>query len=369
MVVKPNDVQTALQRTGLAPLYLVVGEEDYFRDQVIGIIRAHALQDESGPDRENPPSHSDSAFSCEVLYGDETDAQDVLSRVEAVSFFSDRSLVILKWAEKLSARDGEALIPYFQAPNASATLVLSALKLDGRLKWVQSIKKHAVVVECAPLHENQRLGWVRSEATRVGICLDGEAAQILKDCASEGLYAARREMEKLALYVPSGQTVNSGDILAIQGRDPGISVFDLTGAIARGQHGEALLILERNLEAGEAPLRILGALVWQYRRLWKAREGLAQGLSESIAAREAGIPPFRQREFLAVVKQFPLSHFRRAFELLAEVDMALKGGAAGSPRRIFTSLLVFLCQQLKANPKGGNPRNTVWGMSSLTKTK
>ena len=52
--MKPSDVQTALQRNGLAPLYLVVGEEDYLRDQVIGMIRAHALQSEKGTDTISP---------------------------------------------------------------------------------------------------------------------------------------------------------------------------------------------------------------------------------------------------------------------------------------------------------------------------
>ncbi|MEC4674295.1 MAG: DNA polymerase III subunit delta [Nitrospirota bacterium] len=366
--MKPSDVQTALQRNGLAPLYLVVGEEDYLRDQVIGMIRAHALQSEKGTDQQTPESLNDSTFSCEILYGDETDAQDVLSRVETLSFFSNHQVVILKWAEKLSAREGEGLIPYFQAPNPSSTLVLSASKLDGRLKWAQTVKKYAVVIESTPLYENQRLGWVRNEAARAGLRLDGEAAQMLKECANDGLYSVRREMDKLALYVTSGHTVSSRDIQAVQGKEPGVSVFDLAGAIARGQHGEALLIFEKNVDAGEAPLRILGALVWQYRRLWKAREGLALGLSESMAGREAGIPPFRQQEFLTVAKQFSLSHFRQAFELFAKVDMALKGGSAGSPRRILSSLLVWLCQQSKTTVNVGRSQKRVEAKSSFTKT-
>ena len=362
--MKPSDLQMALQRNGLAPLYLILGEEDYLRDQAIGMIRAQALQSGKGTPQNTPEYPNDSTFACEVIYGDETNAQDVLSRIETVSFFSDRRLVILKWADKLSARDGEALIPYFQAPDASATFVLAAQKLDGRMKWVQTVKKRALVVECSPLYENQRLAWVHSEARRVGIKIDGEAAQLLRDCGSEGLYRARQEMDKLSLYVPSGQTVSLRDIQAIQGKEPGASIFDLAGAIGRGRYGEALLILEKNLEAGEAPLRILGALVWQYRRLWKAREFLDQGLSDSMASREAGIPSFRQQEFLTVVRQFRLSHFREAFELFAESDRGLKGGSAGSPRRILSTLLVRLCrhatttQYEDSSRKGSGPKSS-----------
>ena len=365
--MKPQDLQAALQRTGLAPIYVVMGEEDYFRDHAIGLIRAHALQLESGSGQQGQGSSSDSAFSCEILYGDETDVQDVLSRVEAVSFFSSHTLVVLKWAEKLSARDGEGLVPYFQSPNTSTTLVLSAAKLDGRLKWVQAIKKLAVVVECSQLFENQRLGWVRSEAARMGIRMNGEAAELLKDCASGGLYGVRQEMEKLRAYVGPKQPVELHDIQAIQGREPGVSVFDLAGAIARGSYADALFILEKNLEAGEAPLRLLGALIWQYRQLWKAKDSLEEGLSESLAARKAGIPPFRQQEFFRTVKQFPLSHFPQAFERFAKVDWSLKGGAAGSPRRTLTTLLVELCQDTEGQPTRRADLVRVGGRSSTSR--
>jgi len=363
-IVKPNDLQSALQRTGLAPLYLVIGDEDYFRDQAIALIRTRAAQGVPDSDQPPPDDSPDSAFSCEILYGDETDAQDVLSRVEAVSFFSNHTLIILKWAEKLSARDGEALIPYVQSPNPTATLVLTATKLDGRLKWVQAVKKQAVVVECSPLYENHRLSWVQKEAVRLGIRLDGEAAQLLKDCSGEGLYSARRELDKLVSYMAPGQTATSDDIQAIQGREVGVSVFELAGAIAKGSYGDALFIVEKNLEAGEAPLRLLGALIWQYRGLWKAKDGLLRGLPESLAAREAGIPPFRQQAFFRLVKAFPISHFRRAFELFTEVDKALKGGSAGMPRRILTNLLVELCQHT-IKPITGRDKGQVPGRPLL----
>ena len=97
-------------------------------------------------------------------------------------------------------------------------MIISAGKLDGRLKWVQALKKQAVVVNCAPLYDNQRLGWVRQEAARLGLRLDAEAATLLKELAGDGLSVVRRELEKLALYVSTKGTVTAHDVVAVPGR-------------------------------------------------------------------------------------------------------------------------------------------------------
>ena len=351
-MIKPAELGPALKKTRL---FLVLGEEDCLRDQAIETIRTHRAprsQDEHAGDVRSDAGD----FSCDVLYGDETNAQEILARVQEVPFFSPHQVVLLKWADKLSAKEGEALLPYFSAPSDSTTMIVSAGKLDGRLKWVAALKKQAVVVNCAPLYDNQRLGWVRQEAGRLGIRLDAEAAALLKELAGEGLSVVRRELEKLALYVSTKGTVTVHDVVAVQGAEPGASVFDLSGAIIQGRVSQALLILEKTLEAGEAPLRILGALLWQYRRLWKAKDGLSRRVGETAIAKSLGITPFRQGEFFAVVKRAPLAHFPEAFQAFSATDRALKGAAAGSPHRIMHALIMDLCKSAKTPLRPQLPR-------------
>ncbi|MDA0739201.1 MAG: DNA polymerase III subunit delta [Nitrospirae bacterium] len=345
--MKPSELSSALKRNGLDSLYLVVGEEDYFRDEAIATLRAWKEVDDAGKNADasgKEDSDQDDTFSCDLLYGDETDAQEILSRVQEVPFFSDHRLVILKWADKLSAKHGEALIPYFQALNESTTFVLSAGKLDGRTKWVQTLKSKATVIDCAPLFDNFCLGWIKQEAARLGLKLDQEAALQLKDIAAEGLYRARRELDKLVLFSPPGQIITGQDVAAVQGADTGASVFDLAGAIAAKNPTQALTIVEKNLESGEAPLRILGALLWQYRRMWKAKDSLSRGINESKVARLIGLSPYRQGEFFSLVNRFSLSHFGKAWQVFAKTDSSLKGGSSGSPQLVFHMLVFALCQ-------------------------
>jgi len=345
--MKVHELQRQVVQQGLAPLYLVIGEEPYFRDQALDVLRLVNQDEESGDASDGAtPNQATDIFQSDVVYGDETDASEILGLAEEVSFFSSRRRLFVKWADKMSARNGELLIPYFKNTNAATTLVFAAATLDGRTKWVQALKKQAVVVDCAPLPENQRGGWITQQAKQMGLQLESQALELLKDQAAEGIYVVLRELEKLVVYVAEGQRVQVQDVELVRGKPPGISVFDWSEAVSRGDRGRALDIVAKNLETGEAPLRILGAFLWQMRRIWKASVLLREGQDQVQAARQAGIPPFRAHEFMQQVQRWKEEHLRRAWTIFAYADSALKGGRASSPKLILDDLVLQLCQSM-----------------------
>jgi DNA polymerase-3 subunit delta len=343
-----------LERSGVKPLYAVLGEEAYLRDQSIVILRDAAL----GP-------ASESGFNYDVFYGDESSVEDVLACTAEIPVFAGRRVVVYKSVEKVQAREGDKLLSYLSAPNETTTLIVVAVKLDGRLKWTQVLKKQAMIIDCGSLPEGQLSAWIRQEAALLGLRLHEEATILLKDIAGESLYSVRRELEKLAAYVPPGRTVQPADVERLRGTEPGASVFDLMNAIGGKDHGRALRILARNLENGEAPLRILGALVWQYRRLWKLKEQLNSGGREGEAARTFRMDASRVRAFLG---QFSDGQLTQAFHWFIETDSKLKGGSGSAPVRVMETLLFRLCghpsKQAQVNtavhrPSGSKPVSNI----------
>lgn len=342
-----RELNTLLQRRGLAPLYMITGEEAFLRDEAVKLIRTRAIHTYSasdGPSVEDPAaSPLDFAFHYEVLYGDETDADDILLSAREASLFSSGRLMIVKWAEKLPTKTGEALIPYFASPNESTTLVFVGSKFDGRLKWVHALKARAVVVECPPLHAREHAAWIHQQAQRVGVRLDRQALELLKESTGGGLYTVWNELQKIAAYVPEGACATALDVEAVRGREPGTSVFELADAIARGDHVDASRIISTNLESGEAPLRLLGALSWQIRRIRKAKALLATGQKAPDVARMLGIHALRGKAFFEQVRQWNDAQLRLAHDLLWSADSALKGWGASSPQHVFDALLRALC--------------------------
>ncbi|HXV73571.1 MAG TPA: hypothetical protein VD713_02460, partial [Sphingomonadales bacterium] len=115
-----------------------------------------------------------------------------------------------------------------------------------------------------------------------------------------------------------------------------------------GASGRALTILARNLDAGEAPLRILGALVWQYRRLWKVKESAEKGGRTTEAGRALRMDPAKAT---ALLSKFSEAHLHQAFRLFMEVDSKLKGGSGASGKRVLEDLLLQLCRSARAPEK------------------
>jgi DNA polymerase III subunit delta len=331
VTMKLHELDNVIKQHGLSSLYLALGEEDELRDQAVTTIKNCLPQHDGLGD-----------FNCEVLYGDENDASDILTRAGEAPVFASRRLIILKATEKVSARDGEALIPYLKSPCDSTTLVFVAGKVDGRTKFAQALKQRAVTIDCGVLPEPQLAQWIDAEAARVGVRLDNAAMLLMRDLAgSNSLSFIKRELEKLAAYVPAERVATPTDIEALRGGEVGASVFDLTTAIGQGDRLRVLRIFTRNLETGEAPLRILGSLVWQYRQLWKAKDCLQTGKGESEAARMLRVPPFKVREF---VGRFSDAGMQRAFRLFAETDGKLKGASATAPARVLESVGLELCR-------------------------
>ncbi|MBX3301681.1 MAG: DNA polymerase III subunit delta [Nitrospira sp.] len=323
-------LETALNQQQPGPLYLVVGEEDLLRDHAIAILKRVALG--SGGDE----------FNYELFYGDEASGSDIRNSVAAVPVFAPRRLVVVKSAEKLPAREGDLLLDCLQNPVESTTLVFMSPKLDGRLKFSQTLTRAAVVVECSPLRDAQLLPWIMQEAERVGVRLEEHAVHVLREVCGTSLYTLRRELEKLASYVLSDRSATAADVHLLRGIDPGASVFDLTQAIAQGDRGRVLSILARNLEAGEAPLRILGSLAWQYRRLWKVKDLLAKGGREGEVARSLRMDPRKVRPFL---ERFSEAHLQNALRLFLDADAKLKGGSGSRPRMVLEGVLLKLCEE------------------------
>ena len=326
--VSSLQLESALKQQAPGPLYLIVGEEDLLRDSALATLKSAVLGD-SGD------------FNYDLFYGDEADGADILTCASEMPVFAERRLIVVKTAEKLSARDSEPLLIYLKEPVDTTTLVFVSPKLDGRLKFSQALARTAVTIDCSPLREAQLTPWVTRDAQRLGLRLEEQANQLLKEVSGGSLYGVRRELEKLASYVPPDRAVTAADVHVLRGVEPGASVFDLTLAIAEGNRGSVLSILTRNLEAGEAPLRILGSLAWQYRRLWKVKELLASGGREGEAARTLRMDPMKVRSFLG---RFSDEHLQTALHLFLDADGKLKGGSSAHPKMVMERVLLRLCE-------------------------
>ena len=300
-----HELKRQLATGDLAPLYFVVGEEAPLRDDAVAAIRAAVL----GPDDANV-----GAFNSDVVYGDETEAAEILTLCGNLPMFATWRLVVVKEVGALGVREAERLLPYLEAPVETTCLVLTGGKVDGRVKFFQALKQAAVSVDCAPLDARALPAWVQDQAGALGLRLDQAARVLLIEASGGDLGVLCREMEKLAAYVAPNTRVRAADVEAVQGADTGGSVHDLIDALQRRDRVGSLRSLGKVLDAGEPPLRVLGFLAACWRNMWRARK-----FSEEML---------------------------RDFELFREIDSRLKGGGGGrrKERLEMERLVLNLCR-------------------------
>jgi DNA polymerase-3 subunit delta len=116
-------------------------------------------------------------------------------------------------------------------------------------------------------------------------------------------------------------------------------VFDLIG---EAKVGEALVLVDRLLDQGDEPLRLLGAFSMQLRRLAQAARLSEQGRSLAIALEEAGVPPFGRRAAEQQLRHLGRRRLNRLFDWLIETDLGMKRTAHVPPRILLERLVIQL---------------------------
>jgi DNA polymerase III subunit delta len=87
-------------------------------------------------------------------------------------------------------------------------------------------------------------------------------------------------------------------------------------------------------------LRLLGVLVWSTRQLLKFEAATRRGASPPDAAKAAGAPPFKARELSEQIRRIPRRELERWVEILAAVDLDLKGASKRPPEATLEQAII-----------------------------
>ena len=182
-------------------------------------------------------------------------------------------------------------------------------------------------------------------AAQHGKPLSVPAARLLVDLIGADMGQLDQELAKLAIYAGSNSRIDTADVdqLVAQGRAENTwKIFDLIGG---GQIGEALTLLDRLLDQGEEPLRLLGAFSMQLRRLAQAAHLHGQGdiLAGCIRARwSAAIRTQKRRTTAAHLGRRRLD---LVYDWLLETDLGMKGSSQLPPRTLLQRLVIQLARK------------------------
>jgi len=322
--VTPDAAIAQAKKGELLPVYLVTGEEQWLRDQVVAELRAAAL------------GGGVAAFNEDKFTAGETDVEKVVAAARTVPMMAKRRFVLVRSAERWdSAASGDdegkkespldRLMRYVAEPVDSTCVVIVAIKVDGRRKLATVAKKQNFVVQCEPLDSRKLATWIVGQSKSRGHAIAHDVAELLAELAGPEMAYLDDAVERLSLYVGAGAPITEDAVADCIARVRGGSTWDLVGAVGARDLAKALTLLFDAYDARDRGLPLLGALAWSIRQLAKFQAAMDAGMGQDEAAKAAGVyQPFRGRELGQKVKAFRPKELERWLLILAETDLALK---------------------------------------------
>jgi DNA polymerase-3 subunit delta len=315
------------------PIYVLQGEEHFLRRQALAALRRLVL----GPD--------DDGFNLSRHSGDKATYAAVKDELETLPFLGGRRLVVVEGADPFVTRERARLEQYFASPSGTGVLVLEVSAWPATTRLAKALSDKGLIA-CKALSAQQLTAWCRQWASaRHGKQLPPPAAQMLVDLAGPDMGLLDQELAKLAVYVGDAARIEPADVDALVGNNRTENTWAIFDLIGTGQVGAALTRLERLLEQGDEPLRLLGAFSSQLRRLVQAARLHAGGLPLSDALTQAGVHAgYPQRCAEQQIRHLGPRRLDRVYDWLLQTDVGLKTSHQLPARTLLERLVVQLAR-------------------------
>ncbi len=298
-------------------------------------------------------------FNLDILYGDETDAAQIIDRFSALPMMAKRKVVVVRNINGLLLQDRRSLLEYLETTFAkkklserqkkqfeNVCLIMTAHDVDTRKGFYRDLKKVVNCVNFPLLKEKEIPGWVRQRAKKYGKSMDDETSQLLCDSVGNNTIALDNELQKLAIYIGERTTIDAQAVEAVVGELRVHTVFEFCDTIALGNLARAMALLTRLLEAGISPFQLMGTLRYRLSRMARERGGRRRGSwSGRIDPGTAGSGRYSRQP--ADLSERDLE---RMFAHLYETELNLKSGRQ-KPKTAMTLLVYKLC---RPRGNGGN---------------
>lgn len=330
MDIKAEDLLYKLQKHEPLPqqtqVYVVFGEDDYYRKQIAAALPDYVYGDTPVADRQI------------TVFEKDTDISAVSEAVNTYPFFGGQSLVILQ-DEKLWTKGGEdakqtvleKLTAIVSDVPDYCTLLITASKLDKRTKFFKALKKAALLCECTSLRPYELQPWLDAQAERYGARFDHEAVGMIMEYLAPvdkvPLALMQQEIAKLAVYAGERKRWTRQDILDIFAALPEASDFALTNFIMEGRLKAALEALASARRHGTYILPLIGMVSAKLRQLLRYYELRRSGYDQRALMQELGVRhPYAMKMLTQQARNFNEQRVQKALFAVDKLNIELRQG-------------------------------------------
>ncbi len=336
MRINTDQVAATLHK-GLAPLWLIAGDEVLLTGEAADRVRARARGD---------------GFTGRELFvtGRGFDWSEVTAASRTLSLFAERRILEIRMPTARPGKDGGAALAALAADPGPGNLVLVVTARPEReawsSAWLKAFERNGVFVQSWPVDIAKLPQWIAERGSKLGLAFERGAAALLAERVEGNLLAAQQEIDKLALFVPGG-SVSIEAVQAAVANSSRYDVFQLGEAALAGDAPRSLRILDGLRAEGAEPPLVLWALCRELRALADARKGIQRKSYGAAAERHATL-------VARAAKRTARRPIEPWFAAAAHIDRQVKGQARG---KAWTSLTALVAELSGAKRDFAPPRD------------
>lgn len=215
-----QDIMKDLKARRFSPIYILMGEEAYYIDQITNYIAENVLT----------PAEQD--FNLNICFGADVSAVQVTDMAKRFPMMAEYQVVIVKEAQNIHSLD--ALEKYLKNPAKTTILVWCHKngKIDARKKVISLAEVHGVVFESKKLKEYQLAGFMQNYLAAKKITIEPKATQMMADHIGADLSRLTSELDKVSLSLSENDKRITPDIVEKEvGVSKNFNTFELRDAI------------------------------------------------------------------------------------------------------------------------------------------
>lgn len=309
-----TEILQNLKKKNYHPIYILMGEEPYFIDQIADYIAEHVMPEE------------ERSFNQTVIYAREGDLDQILTAAKRFPMMAANQVVIVKEAQNLkNIEDG--LLAYAENPQKSTILVIcyKYKTMDKRKKLLKVVESKGVVLESKKIYDNQLIPWITGYCTERGFQIAPKASNLLAEFLGTDIGKVANELDKLMILLPPGSSIEPEVIERNIGISKDFNVFELNNALVERDVLKANRIIQYfGANPNQNPIqKTIAGLYFFFSKVLKFQ--FLQDKSKGNVAKELGISPFLADNYIKAAKTFPIKKLVEIIAILREYDVKSKG--------------------------------------------
>lgn len=334
-----NALMTELQKGNIKPVYLLMGEESYYIDNISDWLAANLLKEE------------EKDFNLNILYGPDVNARTIMDEARRFPMMAERQVLIVKEAQAI--KDIDALETYMEKPVKSTVLVLcyKGGVIDSKKKIIARASQYGVVfTSSSPRYDRDIITFINAYIKRpeYNATIDQRAAQVIAAHIGGDLKRLTSELDKLLLAFGPGapRKITSEIIEQRIGISKNFNVFELRDALITRDAVKAHMIakyFDENPKAGGL-FALLPQTFSFFQNLMLAYY-TPKPISETAIMAQLGLRnQWATRDYITAMRNYPPRKTIQIISKLREIDARSKGldNASTTPGELLKEMIAFI---------------------------